>query len=74
MDTMAEVLLTVLALSQEGYTGPLSHAIPKRLQSALRRARKAGFVYVDDHGAYLEEEGTVELDRLLPDLGSRPFG
>lgn len=71
---MTEVLLTVLALSQEGYKGPLSHAIPARLMSALRRSRKAGFVYVDDAGAYLEEEGTVELGRLFPGLGSRPFG
>jgi len=63
MDSMTEVLLTVLAISQSGYAGPLSHAIPSRLQSALRRAREAGFVYVDDAGPYLEDEGAVELQR-----------
>lgn len=70
MDKMAEVLLTVLALSQENYKGPLSHAIPARLSSTLRTARKKGFVYVDDAGAYLEEEGVVELESRV---GGNPF-
>lgn len=71
MDKLTETLLTVLALSQEGYKGPLSHAIPSRLTSTLRKARKDGLVYVDDSGAYLEEEGAAKLDELM---GPRPFG
>lgn len=63
MDSTDELLLTVLALSQEGYRGPLSHALPPRLKSALRKAQKKGWVYVDDSGPYLEEEGSAELEK-----------
>lgn len=61
LDSMTELLLTALALSQENYRGPLSHAIPKRLTTALRKARKSDLAYVDDHGIYLEEMGTLYL-------------
>ncbi|TAL44875.1 MAG: hypothetical protein EPN91_03585 [Salinibacterium sp.] len=61
LDSMCELLLTVLALSQEGYNGPLSHAIPKRLMTALRKARKSDLAYNDDYGIYLEEMGTLYL-------------
>lgn len=71
MDKMAELLLTVLALSQEGYKGPLAHAIPERLAYTMRKARKLGYVHVDDDGAYLEDEGAVVLEK---GFGSRPFG
>ena len=74
MDSLCELLLTVLALSQENYRGPISHAIPKRLTSALRRARAKGYVYVDegDGFMYLEEEGCAALE----DFGFRgnPLG
>ena len=68
---MCELLLTVLALSQEGYRGPASHAIPKRLSSTLRRARAQGYVYVDADGIYLEEEGAAALSEC--GYPSRPF-
>lgn len=70
MTPLEEVLLTVLALSQESYKGPLSHAVPPRLSSPLRRARKLGLVHIDDAGVYLEEEGAA----LLQDFGGYPFG
>ncbi len=56
---MVELLLTVWALSQEGYKGPTSHAIPARLMSTLRTARKQELVHLDDDGLYLEDMGTV---------------
>lgn len=71
MDKTIELLLTVLALSQEGYRGPMSRAIPERLMPTLRTARKKGYVYVDDAGMYLEEEDTILLDSKM---GPRPFG
>lgn len=67
---MTETLLTVLAVSQENYNGPMSHAIPARLASTFRTARKNGLVYVDDAGMYLEEEGAAALEA---EMGSRPF-
>jgi hypothetical protein len=70
MTPRLELLLTVFALSEERYAGPLSHAIPKRLQSALRTARKNEEVYVDEAGVYLEEAGSAAL--IAADL-NRPF-
>lgn len=70
MDKMTELLLTVLALSDEEYKGPMSHAIPARLASALRKARKLEYVYIDDLGPYLEEGGSALL--IEQGLGS-PF-
>lgn len=59
---MDEVLLTVWALSQETGNKPtLKSAFPKRLQSALRKARKLEYVVVDDQGVYLDEAGSAYL-------------
>jgi len=65
LDSMTELLLTVLALAQESYQGPLNAAVPKRLTSALRRARKSDLVHLDHHGIYLEEMGSAYLDDAL---------
>ncbi len=62
LDPMLELLLTVQALSEERYRGPLSHAIPGRLAGPLRRARDKNMVHVDRDGIYLEEEGCAYLD------------
>lgn len=70
MKTLTEVLLTVLALSQEKYEGPMSHVIPPRLASALRTARAKGLVETNG-GLYLTEEGCGELDKA--GISARPF-
>jgi hypothetical protein len=64
MDAMDEVLLTVWAMSQETGNKPaLKHVFPKRLQSALRKARKLEYIVVDDQGVYLGEEGSAYVIR-----------
>lgn len=68
MDAMLEVLLTVWALSQEPTKVTLKQAFPARLQSALRRARKAEFVTVDDDGIYLDDAGCAYLTANAPGL------
>jgi hypothetical protein len=70
LDSMTELLLTVFALSQENYRGPLSHAIPARLSSALRRARKAEMVETDG-GIYLLDLGSQKL--IDAGFGGQPF-
>lgn len=63
VDPMTEVLLTVWAASQERQLGdtPMSHIIPKRLASTFRKARKLGYVTVDDDGMYLDELGSSKI-------------
>ena len=61
MDTMTELLLTVLALSQEDYKGPVSHAIPKRLMGAYRKALKLEYI-ANNKGLFLDEMGCVTLE------------
>ncbi len=70
MNEMIETLLTVLALSQEDYRGPLTRAFPRRLRSTLARARRDGFVERDERGVYLSETGAALVDALA---GSKPF-
>lgn len=61
LDPMLEVLLTVWALGQvKGKAPKLCVAFPARLQSALRKARKLGYV-VDDQGVYLDDLGSHYL-------------
>lgn len=67
---MTELLLTVLALSQEKYNGPISHAIPQRLMGTYRKALKLEYIFKDDLGVYLEEEGCYTLEGVH---GDRPF-
>lgn len=62
LEPMVEVLLTVWALSQvKGPAPKLVAAFPPRLQSALRKARKLGYVVVDAKGTYLDDLGTAYL-------------
>ncbi len=66
---MLEVLLTVKALSQEPTVAretPMSKAFPKRLAGVLRKARRLGYVVVDDDGVYLDEPGAAYLDEHSP--------
>lgn len=58
---MDEVLLTVWALSQIEGKPNLSRVIPDRLKAAFRRARKLGYVVVDDKGVYLDDLGSAYL-------------
>jgi hypothetical protein len=60
LDPLIELLLTVWALGQENYQGPMSHAIPPRLAGVLRRARKAEMVETDG-GLYLLDMGSAKL-------------
>ena len=59
---MDETLLTVLALSQEGYRGPMTRAVPKRLASTLSRARRLGLVDRDADGLYLTDAGAAYIE------------
>lgn len=70
MTKMTELLLTVLALSQEGYSGPLTAVIPPRLMGTWRAARAKGLVTSDDGGIYVDEAGSALLDAAGL---SRPF-
>lgn len=61
LDEITEVLLTVWALSNENYRGPMSRVIPKRLHNAARRARRAEYFDVDKDGVYLLDRGAQYL-------------
>jgi hypothetical protein len=61
LDEITEVLLTVWALSNENYRGPLTRVIPPRLRNAARRARRAEYYDVDDGGPYLLDRGAAYL-------------
>lgn len=62
LDPMIEVLLTTWALSQmKGKPPPLNRAFPPYLSGALRKARKLGYIEVDDDGCYLDDSGCVYL-------------
>jgi len=66
MDKMAEVLLTVWALSQESELPTLKLAFPARLQGAFRKARAFDYIVVEEEGArrrvYLDDLGAAYLD------------
>ena len=69
IDPMLEVLLTVWALQQEPAVAsetPMSHAFPKRLMGTLRKARKLGYVELDDKGLYLDDLGSAYLIEHAP--------
>lgn len=65
-----EALLTVLALSQESYRGPVKAVVPRRLVATLRAARRQGLVEMDSCGVYLEEPGAAYVDERF---GAAPF-
>ena len=71
MSSVVEVLLTVLAASQEGYKGKILGAlIPGRLATTYRRLQRNGYVERDRDGVYLSELGSAEL---LASGHNRPF-
>lgn len=62
MDKMLEVLLTVWAISQEkGNLPKVGQAIPERLMSTFRKAKKLEFIVSNKDGMYLDELGCVYL-------------
>lgn len=67
---MTELLLTVWALSEEMYVGPISHAIPKRLMGAYRKALKLEYI-VNENGVFVDEYGCSVLQNA--GFGKIPF-